>query len=441
MKMKKLLPSLTAAALCFGLVSVLPQPTTAADETYKIMCVGDSITHGYINGDNGYRKYLCYYLQQKGIAYDMVGPENGWTNEATYNWNGTTITYDPQHCGYSGYSTMSFSGRTGIYETLFGGSNLMETYNPDMVLLQIGTNDLLDASLDIMPNSGDIRTTTTAVDRLEAVVDRILENMDSTDVLFVTTIPDIDAVTRADWVSSYQWIYGISQDEIPAKVQECVDAYNAGVKALVAEKQAEGKNVQLGDINSVIDYSAGDLGDGVHPSEQGYAKMGEHWAGRIASYLNGGTVTPPETEPTTEPTTEATTTEATTTEVTTTETTTTETTTTETTTTEATTTEPTTTEVTTTEDTTTVFTTTEPTTTETTEPTTNSGTDFELGDVNLDGEISMVDVIALQKHLLTVNALSGEGFRLADMDQNKKVNGFDLGFLKRHVLAYTPMPW
>ena len=444
MKMKMILPALTAGALCLGMAVALPDPTTAADETYKIMCVGDSITHGYINGDNGYRKYLCYYLQQKGIGYDMVGPENGWTNEATYSWNGTTITYDPQHCGYSGYSTMSYSGRTGIYETLFGGSNLMQTYDPDMVLLQIGTNDLLDASLDIRTGVGDIRETTTALDRLETVVDKILENMDSTDVLFVTTVPDIDANTCASWVSSYQWTFGITAEEIPAKVQACVDSYNSGVRALVAEKQAAGKNVQLGDVNSVVDYTAGDLEDGCHPSEQGYAKMGAHWADTIASYLSGGTVTPPSTEPTTEPTTEATT-EATTTETTTTtDATTTETTTTTeatttktTTTTEATTTEA----VTTTEATTTVMTTTTESTT-TTEAATQAPTaEFLWGDVNGDEEVGVLDIVMLQKYLLGCTKLTADEAVRADCDHNGKINGFDLGLLKKYVLSITPMPW
>lgn len=321
MKIRSIVSSLTAGALCLGAASVLgvPAPSSAADEPVKIMCVGDSITHGYINGDNGYRKYLCYYLQQNGIAYDMVGPNNNWTDETPYSWNGTTITYDPAHCGYSGYSTMSYSTgntRTGIYETLFGNGNMMETYDPDMVLLQIGTNDLLDANLEIRSGATDITGTTTAVDRLETVVDKILENMDSTDVLFVSTIPDIDAYTRYDWLGGYSSVYGIDtyndKDGLMAKVQECVDAYNTGVQALVAKKQAEGKNVQLGDVNSCIDYTAGDLEDGCHPSEQGYAKMGAHWAEKITGYLNdGGTVIEP---PTTEETTEASeaTTEATT---------------------------------------------------------------------------------------------------------------------------------
>lgn len=385
MKMKKMLTALGAVLLCCGASANLPARTDAAEETYRIMCVGDSITHGYINGDNGYRKYLCYYLQQNGIAYDMVGPENGWAESAVYDWNGTSITYDPQHCGYSGYSTMSYSGRTGIYETLFGSGNLMETYDPDMVLLQIGTNDLLDASLDIRTGVGDIRETTTALDRLETVVDKILENMDSTDVLFVTTVPDIDANTCASWVSSYQWTFGITAEEIPAKVQECVDSYNSGVRALVAEKQAEGKNVRLGDVNSVLDYTAGDLEDGCHPSEQGYAKMGAHWAEQIAAYL-GNAAVPPVTEENTEATAE--------------------------------------------------------TPAATTIPSESVDNMPMFGDVNDDAAVDILDIIKLQKYLLALDSLNERNFVSADLNADGEVNAFDLAHLKYYyVLSITPMPW
>ncbi len=378
MKMKKMLAALGTVLFCCGGAANLPARTDAAEETFRIMCVGDSITHGYINADNGYRKYLCYYLQQNGIAYDMVGPENGWTESAVYDWNGTSITYDPQHCGYSGYSTMSYSGRTGIYETLFGNGNLIQTYAPDIVLLQIGTNDLLDASLDIRTGVGDIRETTTALDRLETVVDEILANLDSSDMLFVTTIPDIDAVTCASWVSSYQWTFGITAEEIPAKVQECVDSYNAGVKALVAEKQAAGKNVQLGDVNSVVDYTAGDLEDGCHPSEQGYAKMGAHWAETIAAYL-GNAAVPPVTEESTEAT---------------------------------------------------------------TIPSESVDNMPMFGDVNDDAAVDILDIIKLQKYLLALDSLNERNFVSADLNADGEVNAFDLAHLKYYyVLSITPMPW
>ena len=99
--------------------------------------MGDSITHGYINGDNGYRKYFCYGLQQNGITnFDMVGPNNNWSDSATYDWNGTTITYDPAHAGYSGYAIQKIGSRQGLQETIFDttyvngdvSGNMMEAY-------------------------------------------------------------------------------------------------------------------------------------------------------------------------------------------------------------------------------------------------------------------------------------------------------------------------
>ncbi len=387
MNVKKTLASLAAASLCFASVPFSETTSQGAEEPYRIMCVGDSITHGYINDNNGYRKYLCYYLQQNGIAFDMVGPNNSWSDSSTYDWNGTEITYDPQHAGYSGYSIMNYSGRTGIYETMFettystdsASGNMMEAYAPDVILLQIGTNDLLDARLDAGSGRGDITEITTAMERLETLVDKILEHMDDSDVLFVTSVPDIDAMTRSDWLSAYNWVYGVDTyndlDGLAAKVQECVDAYNAGVAALVAEKQAEGKNVQLGDIHSCIDIAAGDLEDGVHPSEQGYAKMGAHWAERLTAYLNGGDIVPPAP-------------------------------------------------------------------TETTEQTSDTQEDnFKMGDVNFDGEVTVTDAIALTKHLLAVTPLPNERLALADLHQDGAVNGFDLAILKRQILMYTPRPW
>lgn len=316
----KMTSVLLAAAVTVGAAVSLKDwndaPVNAADETVKILAIGDSITHGYINGDNGYRKYFCYDLQQNGITnFDMVGPENSWTNEATYNWNGTTITYDPQHAGYSGYTIQNIGSRSGIQETIFNNTytngdssgNMLEAYAPDVIMLQIGTNDILDAQL------------TGVGDRLEELVDMILPYVSETGkVLYLASIPDIDVSVRYDWLGAYEWAVegGVSYAEDPvtftANVQKALDDYNTTVKNLVAKKQAEGANIQFSDINSVIDIAAGDLEDGVHPSEQGYAKMGQYWATLLTETYFSGTVNPPATTTTTTTTTEITTTETTT---------------------------------------------------------------------------------------------------------------------------------
>lgn len=316
-KTKKTMAGLLAATVLLGATSVLQavqvEPVSAASDPVKIIAMGDSITHGYINGDNGYRKYFCYGLQQNGITnFDMVGPNNNWTDSATYDWNGTTITYDPAHAGYSGYAIQKIGSRQGLQETIFDttyvngdvSGNMMEAYQPDVIMLQIGTNDVLDAQL------------TGIGDRLEELVDKLIPYVSGDgQVLYLASIPNIDAIERYDWLGAYEWTYGVSYKSDPEKfvatVQAAVDDYNTIVKNLVAKKQAEGAHIEFSDINSTIEISAGDLEDGVHPSEQGYAKMGQYWSNLLTETYFHGTVTPtttPATTATTTTTTETTTT-------------------------------------------------------------------------------------------------------------------------------------
>lgn len=318
---KKIIAGITAvvtSASTFAVCGISSaSAVNAKTDTVKIMSVGDSITHGYINGDNGYRKYFNYYLQQNGITnFDMVGPNNSWTNSASYNWNGTSINYDPQHAGYSGYAIQSTGGRTGIQETIFNNTysnngvsgNMLEAYDPDIIMLQIGTNDLLDCQLDGIG------------DRLEELVDLILPYVSGEgEMLYLASVPDIDVDVRYDWLNSYSWKLGYVYSENPeafsAAVQSAVDNYNITVRNLVAEKQAEGYNIGFTDINSVVDVKSG-LDDGCHPNEDGYSCMGKLWAETLTETYFGGQfeeVTPVVTTAKATTTTTSTTTKATTT--------------------------------------------------------------------------------------------------------------------------------
>ncbi len=58
-----------------------------------------------------------------------------------------------------------------------------------------------------------------------------------------------------------------------------------------------------------------------------------------------------------------------------------------------------------------------------------------LGDVNLDGVSDTLDVILLQKYLLALESLSTEQFTAADLTSDGKVDVFDLGVLKRRIIA------
>jgi hypothetical protein len=152
----------------------------------------------------------------------------------------------------------------------------METYDPDIVLLQIGTNDVLSAY-----NNG-------IEDRLENLVDYMLTYLnDDEDVLFVTSIPYMDVEEVYSWFWSYGSVYySMDKDDFCDLIDDYIDSYNVKIQNLVAEKQAEGKHIQYADINSVVNPDT-DLNDGVHPNEQGYEKMGEYWYTVLDGYLSG----------------------------------------------------------------------------------------------------------------------------------------------------------
>lgn len=414
-KTKKTMAGLLAATILLGATSVLQavqiEPVSAASDPVKIIAMGDSITHGYINGDNGYRKYFCYGLQQNGITnFDMVGPNNNWSDSATYDWNGTTITYDPAHAGYSGYAIQKIGNRQGLQETIFDttytdgdvSGNMMEVYQPDVIMLQIGTNDVLDAQL------------TGIGDRLEELVDKLIPYVSGDgQVLYLASIPNIDAIERYDWLGAYEWTYGVSYKSDPEKfvatVQAAVDDYNTIVKNLVAKKQAEGAHIEFSDINSTINISAGDLEDGVHPSEQGYAKMGQYWSNLLTEIYFHGTVTP---------TTTSTATTTTTTETTTT-----------------------TTGTTTATDSTPVETTTSVQTTTTAKPQTNPSGDaaFTLTDVAFDTDIDLQPYSDITSIDVIFSAAEGASYNgSVTFDGWNEATSFTSADLKNQTLTVTP---
>lgn len=285
----KITAALLSAVFAVSLFSFSYRCTAAvSDETVKILSVGDSITDGY-GTDGSYRKFLYRELTDEGYSIDMTGPNWSWGDaEYTDSETGESFTYDAAHCGYSGYAIQEYSGRNGILETVQNGGYLKE-YDPDIVILQIGTNDVID--------NHDIDS---AGERLEALVDYILGELSEGSALFVTTIPDLDP-NRQDvyaWFANYRhsadWSQNYSDDEAEKNVKKQVDNYNKQVKELVDKKQSSGvDNIFSGDINSVVNDVKTQLGDGVHPNNTGYSLMGHYWAEQLEAYLSGERPDPP----------------------------------------------------------------------------------------------------------------------------------------------------
>lgn len=302
--MKKFISAVSAAALLFNTMPVTQ--VSAEDNAIKIMCIGDSITDGYTYDYVGsYRKFIYHNLTEMGYNIDMVGSKDGgWTPTYTDEETGETWEFDNENTGYSGYAIKEYSGRSGIYETLISTDCLAKT-QPDIVTLQIGTNDVID--------NHDVDT---AGERLEVLVDYILDNIPQDATLFLSPIPLLEP-NRSDvydWFGNYRHSSDWSEqyDDITAEnwVRKSVASYNTFIDEIVTQKQKEGKNILLSEAAWEITDTTTQLFDGVHPNNIGYKAMGDKWAETIDEYLKGSPQE--ETTTTTAPvtTTTATTTEA-----------------------------------------------------------------------------------------------------------------------------------
>ena len=258
---------LTASFLAAVIGPAAATSVSAADSMVKIMPLGDSITYGMAD-EGGYRKFLSYFLTQNGFTdVDLVGPEG--SNSATFNYNGKQVTYDDNHAGYSGYTITDLPGGwfgqlNGILETMQKGDYIRK-YSPDIILLQIGTNDVSNGHLD------------GSEERLHQLLDYLRENMPSDGKIFLTTIPDL------------------GNTGFGSNSNGDIQKYNELIKKVAGDYSS--KNVIYADIHSVIDASK-DLADGVHPNAGGYEKMGQYWFNTIKDYLSPSASAPVQQETT-----------------------------------------------------------------------------------------------------------------------------------------------
>lgn len=135
----------------------------------KIMAVGDSITHG-VRGQTSYRKPLSALLTQGGCDYEFVGSQT-----SNYGHNG----FNGLHEGYSSQTADQFLvGHSGDSGDNQGISQSMAVFNPDVVLLHIGTNDMrLEQSID------------DTISEIDQIISSIHESNSAAVVLLANVIP------------------------------------------------------------------------------------------------------------------------------------------------------------------------------------------------------------------------------------------------------------
>ncbi|HPD00922.1 MAG TPA: GDSL-type esterase/lipase family protein [Acetivibrio sp.] len=191
----------------------------AASKTIKIMPVGDSCTAGMGGGNMGsYRTDLYKLLTDAGLSIDFVGSQKG----------GPSTLPDRDNEGHSGWTIPQIASNINGW---------LNTYNPDVVFLWIGGNDIFQ--------TGSINST-----GLSNLIDQIF-----------TAKPNITLFV-SDY---YPW-------------PEIVLPYNAVIPGIVQQKANEGKNVHFVKLSDIqFDRYSDISGDNLHLSETGYTKIANLW--------------------------------------------------------------------------------------------------------------------------------------------------------------------
>ena len=236
MRFTRVLLALSLGLSALGVSGALT-PASAATAPLKIMPLGASMTYGYNSTDgNGYREELRNLLVGAGVSLDYVGSQK----------SGNAVDNDNE--GHSGYR---------IDQVAAGTDAWLAAAHPDLVLLNVGTNDTIQNF-----------QLATAPDRLSALIDQILKDDPTATVMMSTLMPNKNVTTN-----SY------------------VDAFNAKLPAIAQAKAAAGKKVHLVDIHAALTLA--DIGsDGIHPTDGGYVKIADAWYNALQPVLGAGQTWP-----------------------------------------------------------------------------------------------------------------------------------------------------
>ncbi len=225
----------------------------------RILPLGDSITKGSMGElpdslRKGYRQPLWLLLNSDNYQTDFVGSESfGY---------GVIPKFDPDNAGFGGYSTNQIlhlikTGYDRDGNAVTPGPYL-NYYPADIILLHVGTNGL-----------------DTSITDLENLLNYINDFEDTTNTVI--------------WVILAKII-----NEVPYSLTTTI--YNSNIETMAEERIKNGDRIKLVDmekdaglvyqIDTVAPYINGDIYDGIHPNERGYAKIASLFYDTLKVLLN-----------------------------------------------------------------------------------------------------------------------------------------------------------
>lgn len=222
-----------------------PDASTAAvwfqrDAGVKIMPLGDSITEGAQAELGGYRWPLEDLLVDAGYAFDYVGSVRTGSPAAMPM---------PWHEGHGGYQIESVDGGNQLEGAVVDSA--MRTYEPNVILLLAGTNNLN------FPDTLD-------PDKTSAMYNRLLAQIFSLS-------PGVGVVA-----SPVPWKTAVPSDQVAA--------FNERIGAIVDAYADAGYHITwVAGMTDAIDGGVENLPDGIHPSQPAYGRMAGQWFQAIQS--------------------------------------------------------------------------------------------------------------------------------------------------------------
>ncbi|MBQ4614417.1 MAG: hypothetical protein IJB31_05765 [Akkermansia sp.] len=285
-----------------------PFVSTRTDGTSvgRVMCVGDSITHGI--KDATWRWQLFKTLVDNGIEHELEGPLKGFDNRSQYAFsNDEGITHNSQTITYGNgeFNNVHLAQSSGRAHELVNDSNsrysgfstedAARQYNANTYIMMIGTNDLLSDTNNnigwqaITPEQyttymqkllgGEVSyeestdsyswNGTLGGNMLTAVNDLLVEDSDK---LYLMNIPCWTDHANNTAAKNHHAV-----EEYNRLLVQWVDAYNEQYSTGTGEAQVKLVNVNNGLIDLTDDtpfkghrnFFNAPGSDGLHPNEQG----------------------------------------------------------------------------------------------------------------------------------------------------------------------------
>jgi lysophospholipase L1-like esterase len=234
--------------LLIGIMHLLPPSShktqASSGAVVTILPLGDSITYGVGSSDKGgYRTFLWKDFVRNGYKVRFVGSLSNGPDDINIH-----------HEGHPGWRIDQISSHVITWLLL---------YRPQIILLFIGTNDILQRDdVSHAPN------------RLSFLISRIILILPRSTLIVASVTPLDNSKLYARLHPSFPSSFDFNANIL---------AYDAAIPAIVRSEVVLGKHVQYVDMYDAVPLS--DVGDGIHPDDAGYARMANVWYAALVKLL------------------------------------------------------------------------------------------------------------------------------------------------------------